>query len=166
MDGKDPGGIACRTDRAFGTAHFALVRTRTRLCMTETSALSFWLSFGIGLASLLSKAWQTFNPWHLELLDIKIDWKMNVDNLFWLIWLTCMSMSSTAFHSLFVSARSRVMLLFLINWTCLALDWYDIHCWARCRSCLWMHTCLWLDVAHILVSLNAFTYTSCIAFIA
>jgi len=22
---KDPGGIACRTDRAFGTAHFALV---------------------------------------------------------------------------------------------------------------------------------------------
>ena len=29
-----------------------------------------------------------------------------------------------------------------------------------------MHTCLRLDVAHIFVSLNAFTYTSCIAFIA
>ena len=28
MEWKDPGGIACRTDRAFGTAHFALVRTR------------------------------------------------------------------------------------------------------------------------------------------
>ena len=56
MDGKDPGGIACRTDRAFGTAHFALVRTRARLCMTEMSALSLSLSFGIGLASLLSEA--------------------------------------------------------------------------------------------------------------
>ena len=56
MDWKDPRGIACRTNRAFGTAHFALVRTRVRLCMTETSALSFWLSFGIGLASLLSEA--------------------------------------------------------------------------------------------------------------
>ena len=44
MEWKDPGGIACRTDRAFGTAHFALVRTRVRLCMTEMSALSFWLS--------------------------------------------------------------------------------------------------------------------------
>jgi hypothetical protein len=86
--------------------------------------------------------------------------------LFWLFWLTCMSLSSTAFHSLLVSARSWVMLLFLLNWTCLALDWFDIPCWARCRSCLWMHTCLWLDVAHIIVSLNAFTYTSCIAFIA
>ena len=40
---KEPGGIACRTDRAFETAHFALVRTRARLCMTEASALSFWL---------------------------------------------------------------------------------------------------------------------------
>ena len=24
MEWEDPGGIACRTDRAFGTAHFAL----------------------------------------------------------------------------------------------------------------------------------------------
>jgi len=43
MEWKDPGGIACRTDRAFGTAHIALVRTRAMLCMTEASALSFWL---------------------------------------------------------------------------------------------------------------------------
>ena len=64
MEWKDPGGIACRTDRAFGTAHFALVRTRARLCMTEMNVLSFWLSSGIGLALLLSKAWQAFNPWH------------------------------------------------------------------------------------------------------
>ena len=40
------------------------------------------------------------------------------------------------------------------------LIWYTL--WARCRSCSWMHTCLWLDVTHIIVSLNAFTYTSCI----
>ena len=75
--------------------------------------------------------------------------------MFWLVWLTCMSLSSTAFHSLLVSARSWVMFLFLLNWICLALDWFDIPCWARCMSCLWMHTCLRLDVAHIFVSLNA-----------
>ena len=43
MEWKDPDGIACRIDRAFVTAHIALVRTRARLCMTEASALSFWL---------------------------------------------------------------------------------------------------------------------------
>ena len=64
-------------------------------------------------------------------------------------WLTCMSLISTVYHSLLASARSRVMLLFLLNWTCLALDWFDIPCWARCRSCLWKHTCLWLVVAHL-----------------
>ena len=42
MDWKYPGGIACRTDRVFGAAHFA--KHNQKLCMTETSALSFWLS--------------------------------------------------------------------------------------------------------------------------
>ena len=41
MEWKDPGVIAYRTDRAFGTAHFAFVRTRAWLWMTETSVLSF-----------------------------------------------------------------------------------------------------------------------------
>ena len=147
MDWKDPGGIACRTDRAFRMAHFALVRTRARLCMTETSVLSSQpLALKIAWYNLIAK-WM-FTP------------------CFGYSWLTCMSLISTVYHSLLASARSRVMLLFLLNWTCLALDWFDIPCWTRCRSYLWKHTCLWLVVAHILVSLNAFTYTSCIAFIA
>ena len=166
MDGKDPGGIACRTDRAFGTAHFALVRTRARLCNFWNECFKLLIVFWHRLGLVAKWSMTSFQPLALRIAWYKFNWKMNVRNMFWLVWLTCMSLSSTAFHSLLVSARSWVMLLFLLNWTCLALDWFDIPCWARCRSCLWMHTCLRLDVAHIFVSLNAFTYTSCIAFIA
>ena len=128
--------------------------------------LKLLIDFGIGLVSLLSKAWQAFNPWHLiAWYDLITEWMFTT--CFDWDWLTCMSLISAVFHSLLVSARSWVMLLFLLNWTCLALDWFDIPCWARCMSCLWMHTCLTRCCSYFCIPecfhLHLLHYIHCIA---
>ena len=107
-----------------------------------SECLKLLTAFGIGLASLLSKAWQAFNPWQNHLLD-----KFEMQNWIMIKYIgcfgsPCMSLTSTAFFLLLAVARSWVMLLYFAELNLLALDLIDISCWARFSSCLWStHAC-------------------------
>ena len=81
---------------------------RLTLHLWEPGQGSDCLWHRLGLVAKLSMT--SFPPLALRIDCYKFNWKMNVGNLFWLVWITCMSLSCTAFYSLLVSARSWVML--------------------------------------------------------